>query len=300
MATGTQVATIKRTSDNAVLYTVTTRRDTSLYPLTNAGDSAMATAIAAGLHTLLVDNGAVIPIGTIPPLTKPSAPILPTPSGLTATVASATQINLSWQSVQGATAYQIERSLTGSSGWEQIATPSATSYNNTGLTGSTTYYYRVRATSTSGTSAYSSDVSATTNNAVVQAFSQRIQAENATGSGTYLGSVGDGTTRGPYTTSAEGLVFTVTGAPVTASNYTIAIRYQTNFDTGATGEMGQMGVIINGGSTQHVATEGAAGGYRTMTLTGQTLNTGNNSIRIEGSFRTFFLDYIEVTRQASS
>jgi chitodextrinase len=80
---------------------------------------------------------------------------------------SATQVNLSWTASTdnvGVTGYQIER-CTGASctTYAQIATATGTTYNNTGLSASTTYRYRVRATDAAGNlSGYSSIANATT------------------------------------------------------------------------------------------------------------------------------------------
>lgn len=87
------------------------------------------------------------------------------PTDLALSVIGATQINLSWTDNSGAEdGYKIERSPDGSSSWTVINTTSAnaTSYNDTGLTQNTAYYYRVRAYVSSDYSAYSSTVSATT------------------------------------------------------------------------------------------------------------------------------------------
>ena len=67
------------------------------------------------------------------------------PSSLSATSVSRTRIDLAWvDNSNNETGFKIERSLNGTS-WAQIATVGAgiTSYNDTGLTCGTTYYYRV-------------------------------------------------------------------------------------------------------------------------------------------------------------
>src|SRR5712671_1623058 len=71
------------------------------------------------------------------------------PAGLTATPVSTTQINLSWGASTdnvAVTGYQVDR-CTGASctSFAQIATPTTTTFNDTGRTASTTYRYRVRA-----------------------------------------------------------------------------------------------------------------------------------------------------------
>jgi titin len=89
---------------------------------------------------------------------------LGSPSNLVATPISSSQINLTWQdNSSDETGFKIERK-TGIGSYSQIATVGAgvTSYSNTGLTASTTYYYRVRAYNTVGNSGYSNEASATT------------------------------------------------------------------------------------------------------------------------------------------
>jgi fibronectin type 3 domain-containing protein len=84
----------------------------------------------------------------------------PTPVNFTANAASATTINLSWSSSQGATGYKLERK-TGAAAFAQIATPNGTTYSDTGLTGSTAYTYRLIANNLNGDSA-GAESSATT------------------------------------------------------------------------------------------------------------------------------------------
>lgn len=107
----------------------------------------------------LVTNGTitVISSGALPP--APDAP-----TNLIATATSYSQINLTWNDVStNETSFLIERS-TNNVSYTQIASVSAgsTSYSDTGLAGSTTYYYRVRASNTGGNSPYSNIASATT------------------------------------------------------------------------------------------------------------------------------------------
>jgi hypothetical protein len=87
------------------------------------------------------------------------------PTGLSASMASSTSINLSWTDAStNETGFQIERSTTSGSGFSLINTTSAnaTSFNDTGLNPGTTYYYRIRSTNAGGSSAYTSESSATT------------------------------------------------------------------------------------------------------------------------------------------
>ena len=87
------------------------------------------------------------------------------PSGLTATAASTTQINLTWtDNSSNETGFKIERKTGAGGTYAQIATvgASVTTYSNTGLAIGTNYFYRVRATNAAGDSAYSNEASATT------------------------------------------------------------------------------------------------------------------------------------------
>src|ERR1700722_15112699 len=95
-------------------------------------------------------------------ITPPTAP-----TGLTAMTASSSQINLGWVASSdnvGVTGYRIERcSGVGCSGFAQIGTSPTTTYNDTGLTASTSYSYRVRATDAAGNlSGYSNTATTTT------------------------------------------------------------------------------------------------------------------------------------------
>jgi hypothetical protein len=95
-------------------------------------------------------------------------------TGLTATAAGSTQINLSWtaNTEPDLNHYNIYRSTTNgftvnTATDTPIATPTTNSYSNTGLAASTTYYYRVAAINNAGSiGPVSSQASGRTVNAV--------------------------------------------------------------------------------------------------------------------------------------
>ena len=100
--------------------------------------------------------------GTGGDTTPPSAP-----TNLTATAVSSAQINLSWTASTdnvAVTGYLLERCQgAGCTSFAQIATPTGTTYNDTGRTANTSYSYRVRATdAVPNLSGYSNTASATT------------------------------------------------------------------------------------------------------------------------------------------
>ena len=86
------------------------------------------------------------------------------PTNLAAAAAGTAQINLSWTNTSTSqTGVKIERSIDNVTFAEiTVADATAASYPDIGLSASTTYFYRVRATSSSGDSAYSNTASATT------------------------------------------------------------------------------------------------------------------------------------------
>jgi hypothetical protein len=93
------------------------------------------------------------------PPTAPGTPVL--------TVVSGSQINVAWAAAAdnvGVTGYLVERCASAScSNFAQVGAPTTTSFSDTGLNGSTSYTYRVRATDAAGNlGPYSATASATT------------------------------------------------------------------------------------------------------------------------------------------
>jgi fibronectin type III domain protein len=87
------------------------------------------------------------------------------PSGLTATVVSSSQIDLTWtDNASNEDGFDLEQCTgAGCTSFVEIALgPNVTSYQSTGLSAETSYSYRVRARNSAGNSAYSNTVSATT------------------------------------------------------------------------------------------------------------------------------------------
>src|SRR5207249_10902385 len=108
------------------------------------------------------------PSGNVSATTLAVAPSSPT--GLTATAMSSSQINLSWapptdNGGSAITGYKIERSTDGGSTWTTVVAntgSTATTYSDTGLMRGTAYTYRVSAINSVGMSSPSSTASATT------------------------------------------------------------------------------------------------------------------------------------------
>jgi O-glycosyl hydrolase/fibronectin type 3 domain-containing protein len=122
---------------------------------TSATENCVNAGTVAGNGTFTVPASCIVTLfGSL------STPVPPVPTGLTATAGN-TQVGLSWSASSGATAYDVKRSTVSGSGYATITSPTGTSYTNTGLTNGTTYYYVVAAKNAGGSSANSSQVSAT-------------------------------------------------------------------------------------------------------------------------------------------
>ena len=86
-----------------------------------------------------------------------------TPTGLSVGSPTSASLSVSWSSASGASSYQVFRdtSATGSFS-DKVYDDSGTSFVDSGLTASTTYYYEVQATNAAGSSAKSAPASGTT------------------------------------------------------------------------------------------------------------------------------------------
>ncbi len=85
----------------------------------------------------------------------------PAPAGLTATAGNGS-VGLIWTASAGATSYSIYRGTApGAEGATAIGTATSNSFTDTGLNNGTTYYYKVTASNSAGTSGSSNEASAT-------------------------------------------------------------------------------------------------------------------------------------------
>ena len=87
-----------------------------------------------------------------------------TPTGLSVRDTQGTQVSLSWNLVLGSTDYIMQYQINGAKSWSTFndGVGTSNSMTVTGLSTDTTYNFRIAASNKSGTSAYSSSVSATT------------------------------------------------------------------------------------------------------------------------------------------
>lgn len=94
-----------------------------------------------------------------PPMPPPSAP-----GNLRVTGVTSSQISLAWNDVMGETGYRVERTPSGATDWAAVGSAARDNltFADSGLASSTSYSYRVVATSRYGDSAPSAVVTATT------------------------------------------------------------------------------------------------------------------------------------------
>ena len=160
--------------------------------------------------TAITDNAVVNGVEVI------SAPI-GSPSNLTATSVSASQINLSWTASSApGVVYDVFRSTTSGftpSSVNQIATATGTNYSDTGLATNVTDYYVVEASNASGTSAPTAQASATT--IAIPLAPSNLTATAASSSAVNLSWVASATPGVTYTVTRNGVAIANGGAGTT-------------------------------------------------------------------------------------
>jgi len=196
------------------------------------------TADSTGTITIKFTAGAVdnplicgIEIGTGGPLGSPTGPNPPSqPTGLTATVVSGSEVDLSWTaSATSGVTYSVYRSLT--AGFKtSLVTPLATgltgtTYKDTGVQPATTYFYLVQAADTGGT-INSNQATATTPNVggVILADVLDINAAGPAVSGT----LGANWNADEYFTGGTATTDTAVAIPVGLVNAAPLKVYQSN------------------------------------------------------------------------
>jgi fibronectin type 3 domain-containing protein len=155
---------------NAAYLVGSTMSQMGVCKVNSNGTSAWTATTSSGYPVCMdfgTDNSIFVVGGTTARLTQSGTvpPVIIAPSNLTATASGSSTINLSWMdNATNETNYVLQRSLSQGSGFSTIATLAANIkiYSNTGLSSSTTYYYKVQAINAASSSAWSNVANATT------------------------------------------------------------------------------------------------------------------------------------------
>ncbi len=134
------------------------------------------------------------------PCTPPSAP-----TGVSATATGQTTATVSWSAVSGATGYNILRGTSSGGPYTQVGTSTTTSFNDTGLSCNTAFYYVVQATN-APTCASGNSAQASTTTSACSGCTTSTLYSNTFESGTGLSNWTKGTfVSGGSTTSWRGI-----------------------------------------------------------------------------------------------
>ena len=130
------------------------------------------------VRALNVDGAAGAYSSTVSGAAKAVAPAAPT---VTMTYSDSGKPKLTWSAVSGAASYRVYRSESRGTGYSLLGTTTSTSYVNTSAAAGKTYYYKVCAVNSAGTSAYSNIVSGRAKAAIPAA--PRVTIGNSSASG---------------------------------------------------------------------------------------------------------------------
>jgi len=200
---------------------------------------------------------------------KPSPPSVPT--GVSATATSSSSITVSWNAISNADGYFVYRSLSSSGTYTRVGTPSTALYTDNGLSGGTTYYYKVSANNSAGEGSQSLVVSATTS-----VLTYAVTVINGTGGGNYVQGATITITANTPLIGQQFTNWTTESAGVTFANTNSAITTFTMPGNAVTVTANYSG---EGGTTYTVTvTNGTGGGNyaqgATVTITANTPSTG--------------------------
>jgi fibronectin type 3 domain-containing protein len=147
LTSGSEGTTAYVSGVTATSYTDTAVTDGTAYYYTVSAENSAGNSAQSSQVTATPTTGVTVPA---------------TPTGVTAT-AGVSKVSLAWTASSGATSYNVYRSTTsGGEGTTAYASGITTaSYTDSSATAGTTYYYKVAAVNSAGTSAQSSEVSAT-------------------------------------------------------------------------------------------------------------------------------------------
>jgi len=278
--------------------------------------TANASGQVAIVFTTVTNNAKISGIEVISG--APSVPAAPTGLGATA---GNTQVALSWTASSGATSYNVYRGTAagGESGTAIVTGVSTTSYTNTGLTNGTTYYYKVAAVNSAGTSGMSNEANAkpvaptggpvqiNTGGPAVSPYIADVDFSGGTAATNYTGVIDTTglTTPAPqavYQSERYGAsTYTIPGL-TSGSSYTVRLHFCENFFT--TSGQRVFNVAINGTSVLSnfdiEATAGAAHKGVIKSFTATANGSGQVVVAFTNVTNNGLINGIEVTAGGGS
>src|SRR5882672_2550519 len=184
---------------------------------------------------------------------KPGKPVAP--STLTAAAASSSQINLAWKDNSlNETGFVIQRGTSSSGPWSQVATTGAniTNYANaTGLNAASTYWYRVCAYGSRGSSRDTPPASATTQPVIIACTYTPSAPSTPVAAGGTSGTVGVTAGTGCAWSATPGYTWihtTSTGSGSGTVSYTVDANSSTSSRTGTIAVQNQTFTIKQAGA----------------------------------------------------
>ncbi|HKR64303.1 MAG TPA: DUF5689 domain-containing protein, partial [Thermoanaerobaculia bacterium] len=224
---------------------------------------AVATPLGPKTLPVLLNDAQSRSSATSIPLNIQSASAPPTPTNLVATPGNA-QVGLTWDASLGATGYNVKRATVSGGPYTTIAPNLATtSYNDTSVTNSITYYYVVSALSGANESGDSAQVSATPSAPPPSGPLAKVYfVDIGQGAGTLIVSPSgksmliDGGPPGQGTSKIIPLLDTVLG-PSGKVDYTVLTHYHVDHDGGLTevinaGRVSPTGIAYDNGEAANV------------------------------------------------
>ncbi|MDP9121531.1 MAG: glycoside hydrolase [Acidobacteriota bacterium] len=215
------------------------------------------------------------------------------PTGVNATAAGQTQVNLSWTASSGATTYNVLRSTTSGGPYTSIGTASGTTFSDTGRTCNTTYFYVLQAgngTCNSGNSAQAQATTAACTTCTPPAAPTGVTATasgqtavnlswTASSGATSYNVLRSTTSGGPYTSigTPTGTTFSDTGRTCNTTYFYVVTASNGSCSSGNSGQAQATTAACTGCTTQTLYTNGFETGSGLSDWTKGTFVSGGST-----------------------
>ncbi|MCL2284668.1 MAG: fibronectin type III domain-containing protein [Fibromonadales bacterium] len=140
-----------------------------------SSSSKLVAAVSSSSELVVLSSSSEIVSSSsnTPPPPPPAAP-----SVVLAVTQSSKNILISWNPISEANSYEIYRSTSETGTYSLVGTAISTSYTDTGLNKTTTYYYKIKSVNNNGSSEFSNYGSAVTKNTVKKVITKEYSVGN--------------------------------------------------------------------------------------------------------------------------